>query len=123
MKYLINKEVDYSQDPNGVHMFEVSWFNELMEVYNSILIDVLLSSAKKGDIIRIYNKFLPHLMDMVKKTSEKERITTDMKAYIADRITFRLSEVIDELRSNGHSAQETDFINREINQVQILLNV
>ena len=123
MKYLINKEVDYSQDPNGVHMFEVSWFNELMEVYNSILIDVLLSSAKKGDIIRIYNKFLPHLMDMVKKTSEKERITTDMKAYIADRITFRLSEVIDELRSNGHSVQETDFINREINQVQILLNV
>lgn len=122
MKYLKNKPIDYNQDPNNVHMFEVSWFVELMNIYNGILSDVILSSAKKGDIIRIHNDFLPKLMGMIRKTSQKEKITDDMKSYVSDRVSFRLNETIDELRNNGYSDYDTNFITREINNIQTLLN-
>ena len=103
-------------------MFEVSWFVELMNIYNGILSDVILSSAKKGDIIRIHNDFLPKLMGMIRKTSQKEKITDDMKSYVSDRVSFRLNETIDELRNNGYSDYDTNFITREINNIQSLLN-
>lgn len=114
---LIDKNIDWTQNPEGVHMFEVGWFAHIMG-YAEMSNELLEKVANRKDYIAIITKFLPNHVDIAKKFGKKTKPTKEMKEYMRESLIRGVESAIIILEDFNFSEERVTTLKRSIEQIE-----
>jgi hypothetical protein len=121
MKILEGKKINYKQSPDGIHMFAVGWFVELVsiaEMYNEILERV----AKRKDYIALLTIYLPKVIDFSEGFGSHEKPTKEMREYMLNTLSRGINDAVNVLEDYNFSKKDVKIFLKKAEEIKTNLS-